>query len=165
MENYVYEKEYPFPEDIDEREGDEADAIREYLRAHPIRQEKAAHAVLPFGPRLFEKTVADCETIAGAFCGKLRAVIDYTKFTASIDLWFCCAAFRRIYGPPASGHIPHGLRGIWRPSRHGTCVSGWNCRISSPFQAWRRAIKNRGDLPSVQGSAVVCILNLWCALS
>lgn len=95
MENYVYEKEYLFPEDIDEREGDEADAIREYLRAHPIRQEKAAHAVLPFGPRLFEKTVADCETIAEAFCGKLRAVIDYTKFTASIDLWFCYAAFRR----------------------------------------------------------------------
>ena len=53
------------------------------------------HTILPSAPELFEKTVAACEQIAEEFSGTIKATIDYTFFTATIELRMCYVEFMR----------------------------------------------------------------------
>ena len=50
--------------------------------------------MLPFAHALFEKNVEDCELIAKEFAGRIKATINYSCFTADIELWCCYVEFR-----------------------------------------------------------------------
>ena len=95
MENFEYEREYPFPEGLGEDfEPGEAEAFREYLR-RGRRQKNAVHLLIPHAPRLFQQTLGQCDKIAQAFCGKVKASVNYTDFTAVIELWCSYVDFDR----------------------------------------------------------------------
>lgn len=98
IENYEYSVSFTTEseedEDLDCCE-DEKRCFMELLYEYRECQKNNLYFVLPFAPALFEKTVADCEQVAKEFSGKLKAKIDYSCFTATIDLWLCYVEFKR----------------------------------------------------------------------
>ncbi len=95
MENYVYEKEYPMGEEvmdaIDSISPAEVLALlakqRRFMREH-------MYLVFPPAPQIFDGLIKDCEAIVKEFCGKIKATIDYSSFTATIELWCTYVEFR-----------------------------------------------------------------------
>ena len=75
MENYEYNKAYPFDsEDMDIA----PDEVEQYFY-----ERCASHL----------DHVADCEQIAEEFSGRIKAKIDYENYTASIEIWCCYVEF------------------------------------------------------------------------
>lgn len=96
MENFEYSKVFP-----SENEGDndltpnEAEAIKDFLLNYERELRDGPRFLLPYAPALFEKAVAACERIAKEFSGRLKAKIDYSFFTATIEVWCCYVEFQR----------------------------------------------------------------------
>ena len=96
MENYEYNKVFPFEDgEADELDPDGAEAVGNSLNLFERELKDRTYFLLPFAPAFFQKTVADCERIAREFFGRLKAKIDYTLFTATIELWCCYVEFER----------------------------------------------------------------------
>ena len=95
MENYVYEKKFPFPDDINWCDDpEEVEKLRRMIYDHRSDLPKRAYSVRPDAPALFAKTVEDCERIAETFAGRIKATINYSSFHAVIELWCCYVEFR-----------------------------------------------------------------------
>ncbi len=95
MENYVYEKAYPIREELEAAvRSDDKEEVAEYLRRCRRSKRKTAHLVIPPTPQIFERLIADCEMLVKEFCGKIRATIDYSAFSATIELWCDYVEFR-----------------------------------------------------------------------
>lgn len=96
MENYEYSRVFPFEDgEADAFDPDEAENIKEFLRRYDRKLKDGPRFLLPFAPAIFEKTVAACERIAKEFFGKIIAKIDYSVFTATIELWCSYVEFER----------------------------------------------------------------------
>lgn len=94
MENYEYNKVFPFNiEDEDDSSPDEVERIKAFLRSYEKNLRNKPRFVLPLAPTIFEETVAACEQIVKEFCGKLKAKIDYSSFSATIEMWCCYVEF------------------------------------------------------------------------
>ena len=93
MENYEYNKVYPFDSKHFDIDPDEAEDIKKILLNHEQDLKNNPRFLLPFAPALFEKAVADCEQIAEEFSGRIKAKIDYENYTASIEIWCCYVEF------------------------------------------------------------------------
>lgn len=95
MENFEYEREYPFPKGLGEYDADEVEAFRALLFQSPRPKKEMIHLLIPYAPKLFQQMLVQCDKIARTFCGKVKAVVDYTKFVATIELWCCYVDFDR----------------------------------------------------------------------
>lgn len=96
MENYEYNKVYPFNiEDEDDFSPEEEESILDLIHSHERDLKENPRFVLPFSPMIFEKTVVACEQIVKEFGGRLKAVIDYTFYSATIEMWCCYVEFER----------------------------------------------------------------------
>ena len=93
MENYEYNKAYPFDSEDMDIAPDEVEDIRKILHHHEQDLKNNPRFLLPFAPALFEKAVADCEQIAEEFSGRIKAKIDYSAYNASIEIWCCYVEF------------------------------------------------------------------------
>ena len=96
MENYEYSKVYPF--DADDEDGippDEAERIMGFIHEQERDWITNPRFVLPAAPVIFEKTVAACEQIVKEFRGRLKAKIDYSSYSATIEMWCCYVDFDR----------------------------------------------------------------------
>ena len=94
MENFEYSKMFTAEnQDDDNVDRDIADTLEDYLHRHERKMQSDPHFLLPFAPAIFEKAVADCERIAKEFSGSIKAKIDYTHFTATIELCCCYVEF------------------------------------------------------------------------
>ena len=93
MENYEYNKVYPFDSKYFDIDPDEAEDIKKILLNHEQDLKNNPRFLLPFAPALFEKAVADCEQIAKEFSGRIKAKIDYATYNASIEVWCCYVEF------------------------------------------------------------------------
>ena len=93
MENYEYNKVYPFDSKYFDIDPDEAEDIKKILLNHEQDLKNNPRFLLPFAPALFEKAVADCEQIAEEFSGRIKAKIDYSAYNASIEIWCCYVEF------------------------------------------------------------------------
>ena len=69
------------------------ETIENLLNLYESRLKDRPHFLLPYAPTIFEKTVVACERVAKEFSGKLKAKIDYSHFTATIELWCCYVEF------------------------------------------------------------------------
>lgn len=95
MENFEYNRTFPFEcEDIDP-DSEEAEDLKEFLHSYEKNLKNNPRFVLPFAPSIFERTVASCEQVAKEFGGKIKAKIDYSFYTATIELWLCYVEFNR----------------------------------------------------------------------
>ena len=96
MENYIYERSFESAcQDGDELSPDEMEAMTTLLHRYESRLKGNPIFVLPFANGVFEKTVAACERIAKEFSGRIKASIDYSYFTATVELWCCYIEFER----------------------------------------------------------------------
>lgn len=96
MENFEYSKEFPSEnDDANDIDPDEVDAITYLLLRYERELKVNPRFLLPFAPAIFEKTLAACERIAKEFSGRIKAKIDYSQFTATIELWCCYVEFER----------------------------------------------------------------------
>ena len=96
MENYEYSKVFPYEDDeADVPDPGEAETIENLLNLYESKRNDRPHFLLPYAPAIFEKTVVACEQVAKEFSGKLKAKIDYSRFTATIELWCCYVEFER----------------------------------------------------------------------
>lgn len=95
MENFEYEKEFAIEneEEVVDREG--TGNIESFLCSYEEALVNKPHFLHPLAPAIFKKAVEDCEQIAKAFSGRIKAKIDYTRFTATIELWCCYVEFDR----------------------------------------------------------------------
>ena len=96
MENFEYSKTFPSKVgDADNLAYDEAEAIRNFLLNYERELKDTPQFLLPYAPAIFEKTLADCEQIAEEFGGRIKAKIDYSFFSATIELWCPYVEFAR----------------------------------------------------------------------
>ena len=96
MENFEYCKVFPSEGgDADELDPGEAETIKNFLHSYERELRDSPQFLLPYAPTIFEKTVAACERIAKEFSGRLKAKIDYSFFTATIEVWCCYVEFQR----------------------------------------------------------------------
>lgn len=96
MENFEYYRVFPSEsEEADDLSLSEAETFENLIIIYENEILKKPRLLLPFAPVLFEKTVLACEQIAKEFSGKIRAKIDYTFFSATIELWCCYVEFVR----------------------------------------------------------------------
>ena len=94
MENFEYSKVFPFEgEDADVFDPIKAETIENLLNLYESRLKDRPRFLLPYAPKIFEKTVVACERVAKEFSGKFKAKIDYSCFTATIELWCCYVEF------------------------------------------------------------------------
>ena len=94
MENFEYSKAFPSENEADnDLDPNKAEAIKDFLRNYERELRDNPRFLLPYAPAIFEKTVAACERIAKEFSGRLKAKIDYSLFTATIELWCCYLEF------------------------------------------------------------------------
>ena len=94
MENFEYSKVFP-PDsiDADEHDSGKAETMENLLNTYESAVRDNPHFLIPHAPAIFEKTVADCEQIAKEFSGRIKASIDYSHFSATIELWLCYVEF------------------------------------------------------------------------
>ena len=96
MENFEYSKAFPSENEADnDIDSNKAEAIKVFLRKYERELRDSPRFLLPYAPTLFEKAVAACERIAKEFSGRLKAKIDYSFFTATIEVWCCYVEFQR----------------------------------------------------------------------
>ena len=96
MENFEYNKVFPSEsEDANDLDPDEAETIKDFLRSYERELRDNPRFLLPYAPAIFEKTVAACEQIAKEFSGRLKAKIDDSFFSATIEIWCCYVEFQR----------------------------------------------------------------------
>lgn len=96
MENYVYEKSFASDSrDNDELSSDEIEETAKLLLRYERELKDNPKLVLPFAHAIFEKTVAACDQIAKEFSGRVKAKVDYSFFTATVELWCCYVEFER----------------------------------------------------------------------
>lgn len=96
MENYEYSKVYPFDaEDKNDISPDEAERITGLIHEQERDLKTNPRFLHPVAPIVFERTVAACEQIVKEFCGKLKAKIDYSSYSATIEMWCCYVDFDR----------------------------------------------------------------------
>ena len=96
MENFEYNKVFPSEDgDADELDPGGAETIAGFLLSYEKELRDRPRFLLPYAPVIFEKTVAACERIAKEFSGRLKAKIDYSFFTATIEVWCCYVEFQR----------------------------------------------------------------------
>lgn len=94
MKNFEYERRF-------ENEGSisldpvETEVMGELLQMYESYLRSRPHFIHPSAPKVFKQTIADCERIAKAFSGRIKAKIDYTLFTATIELWCSHVEFDR----------------------------------------------------------------------
>lgn len=102
MENYEYSRIFPFDAEEDiAPDSDEAKDIINFVHACERDLIERPRFLLPFAPTVFEETVAKCELIVKEFSGRIKAVIDYSAYEATIELWcvyvdFDCGEFLDI---------------------------------------------------------------------
>ena len=96
MENFEYSKVFPSEnEGTNDLDANEMETIKDFLHSYESELRSNPRFLLPFAPAIFEKTVAACERIAKEFSGRLKAKIDYSFFTATIEVWCCYVEFQR----------------------------------------------------------------------
>ena len=96
MENYEYDKVFASDsQDDDELRPGEREKMASLLHRYERDLIDSPKLVLPFAPALFEKTVAACECIAKEFSRRVKAKVDYSFFTATVELWCCYVEFER----------------------------------------------------------------------
>ena len=96
MENFEYSRVFPSANEADnDLDPNMAEAIKDFLRKYERELRDSPRFLLPYAPATFEKTVAACERIAKEFSGRLKAKIDYSFFTATIEVWCCYVEFQR----------------------------------------------------------------------
>ena len=96
MENFEYSKAFPAEGgDADELDLGEAETIKDFIHTHERELKDSSRFLLPYAPAIYEKVVAACERIAKEFSGRLKAKIDYSFFTATIEVWCCYVEFQR----------------------------------------------------------------------
>lgn len=94
MENYEYNKTFPFEDKKDDDlDSEELEKIENFLLEYQKELKKRPQFILPAAPAIFEKTVAAWERVAKEFSGRIRAKIDYSHFTATIEVWCCYVEF------------------------------------------------------------------------
>ncbi len=94
MENYVYEKEYPMGKELDDVINSvSAEDVLELLARQRRFMQEHTYTVIPEAQQIFEELVQDCDQLAKAFYGKIRATINYSSFIAKIELWCDYLAF------------------------------------------------------------------------
>ena len=121
MENFEYSKMFTAEnQDDDNVDRDIADTLEDYLHSHERKMQSDPHFLLPFAPAIFEKAVADCERIAKEFSGSIKAKIDYTHFTATIEL--CCCYVEFETGEFMS--VLHGISHFAKSVRFTPLISG-----------------------------------------
>ena len=95
MEDFEYSQSFPFECEDTDPGSEDAEDLKEFLHLYEKDLKNNPRLVLPFAPSIFEKTVASCELIAKEFGGKIKAKIDYTFYTATIEMWLCYVEFNR----------------------------------------------------------------------
>ena len=96
MENFEYNKVFPSEDgETDKLDPGEAETIADFLHSYEQKLRNNPRFLLPYAPAIFEKAVADCERIAKEFSGRLKAKIDYSFFSATIEVWCCYVEFQR----------------------------------------------------------------------
>ena len=96
MENFEYSKVFPSEnEGANDLDPNETDIIKDFLHSYERELRDNPRFLLPYAPAIFEKTVAACERIAKEFSGRLKAKIDYSFFSATIEIWCCYVEFQR----------------------------------------------------------------------
>ena len=94
MENYEYNRIFPLESEDDvDPDPDEAESIKRFLHGYERDLTSTPRFLLPLAPEIFRKTVVECEKIAKEFSGRIKAKIDYSLFTATIELWCCYVEF------------------------------------------------------------------------
>ena len=96
MENFEYSKVFP-PKSAEANQlaPGESETIENLFNSYESAVRTNPHFLIPRAPAIFEKTVADCEQIAKEFSGRIKARIDFSHFTATIELWCCYVEFER----------------------------------------------------------------------
>ena len=96
MENYEYIRSFKRESDNDvDIDSDFPYDISSILHDYEENIVNCPRFLLPCAPETFQKTVTACEHIAEEFDGKLKATIDYSFFSATIELWCCYVEFCR----------------------------------------------------------------------
>lgn len=95
MENFEYEKAFASEDEREDFDREGAENVERLLRCYEAALRDKPHFVHPLAPIIFKKTVEDCEQIAKEFSGRIKAKIDYTHFSATIELWCCYVEFER----------------------------------------------------------------------
>ena len=95
MENFEYSKAFPSENEDDDFSPDELDELANLVDLYENLRKDRPRFILPYAHTIFEKTVTACEQVAREFSGKITAKIDYSHFTATIELWCCYVEFDR----------------------------------------------------------------------
>ena len=94
MENYIYELSFASDcQDNDDLSPAEMEEMAILLQRYDKGLKENPKFVLPFAHAVFEKTVAACERIAKEFSGRIKASIDYSFYSATVELWCCYVEF------------------------------------------------------------------------
>ena len=96
MENFEYSRVFPSENEDDDFFPGELEELANLVDLYESSRKDSPRFILPYAPVLFEKTVMACEQVAREFSGKIKAKIDYSNFTATIELWCCYVEF--VYG-------------------------------------------------------------------
>lgn len=94
MENYAYNKSFPF----ESRNGcasaaEEAERLENLILRRQEKRKRRAQLIIPGAPAIFEKSVAAWERVAQEYGGRISAKIDYTYYAATIEIWCSIAGF------------------------------------------------------------------------
>ena len=96
MENFEYNKVFPSENEAgNDIDPNKAETIKDFLRKYERELRDSPRFLLPYAPAIFEKTITACEQIAKEFSGRLKAKIDYSFFSATIEVWCCYVEFQR----------------------------------------------------------------------
>lgn len=93
MENFEYSRTFPSENEDDDFSPDELEELANLVDIYEKSLMDKPRFLLPQAPKIFEKTVKACEEVAREFSGKIKAKIDYSNFTATIELWCCYVEF------------------------------------------------------------------------
>ena len=93
MENFEYSRTFPSENEDDDFSPDELEELANFVDIYEKSLMDKPHFILPQAPEIFEKTVEACEEVAREFSGRIKARIDYSFYTATIELWCCYVEF------------------------------------------------------------------------
>ena len=95
MKNYEYNIVFPpnIEEGDDDLSPDEAERMIEFIHTLEREMKENPRFLIPFAPVIFKKTILACEQILKEFGGKLRAQINYSSYSATIEMWCCYVGF------------------------------------------------------------------------
>ena len=93
MENFEYSRTFPSENEDDDFSPDELEELANLVDIYEKSLMDKPRFILPQAPEIFEKTVEACEEVAREFSGRIKAKIDYSFYTATIELWCCYVEF------------------------------------------------------------------------